>query len=450
MIENSANEFFPASLSHWSRDGNHFKFYTHNQVILSIQIINADIIRFRYNTEGYRPDDFSYALDDKIKTQKPLRLAVARESTHRITLTTQHLTCRIQKENLGIKILDRNGKVLCEDEKGFHWEKNKWGGDIVQMSKKAVNDEQYYGLGDKSCYLNLRGKRLQNWCTDCFGYGADTDPLYRAIPFYFGLRKGSAYGIFFDNTFRTFFDFGSERHDVTSFWSHGGEMNYYFINGPSLMEVAEGYALLTGTCEMPPMWALGYHQCRWSYYPESNVRELAENFRKRNIPCDALYLDIDYMDGYRCFTWNHEHFPNPRKMIQDLAKDGFRTVVIIDPGIKIDQEYEIFTEGLDNDYFCRRTNGPYAKGNVWPGECYFPDFTNPDVRKWWSGLFRDLIRKEGVSGVWNDMNEPALFDTDDRTVPHDVRHDYDGHPTSHRKAHNVYGMQMARATYEGV
>ena len=277
-----------------------------------------------------------------------------------------------------------------------------------------------------------------------------TDPLYRAIPFYYGLRNGIGYGIFFDNTFRTFFDFASERSDVTSFWAHGGEMNYYFIYGPSLMEVAEGYTQLTGTCEMPPMWALGYHQCRWSYYPESRVRELADNFRRRKIPCDALYLDIDYMDGYRCFTWNNEHFPKPAQLIRDLDDEGFRTVVIIDPGIKIDPGYEIFDQGLANDYFCRRTDGPYVKGNVWPGECYFPDFTNPEVRNWWSGLFRDLIRKDGVSGVWNDMNEPALFDTSDRTVPHDVRHDYDGNPCSHRKAHNIYGMQMSRATYEGV
>jgi len=195
---------------------------------------------------------------------------------------------------------------------------------------------------------------------------------------------------------------------------------------------------------------LGYHQCKWSYYPESKVKEITSTFRKLQIPCDAIYLDIDYMEGFRCFTWSEEYFPNPKRMVSELAKDGFKTVVIIDPGIKIDKEYSVYQEALEKDYFCKRADGPYMKGKVWPGECNFPDFTNPEVREWWAGLYKELISDIGVKGVWNDMNEPAVMDVPGKTFPMDVRHDYDGNPCSHRKAHNVYGTQMARATYEGV
>jgi alpha-glucosidase len=156
------------------------------------------------------------------------------------------------------------------------------------------------------------------------------------------------------------------------------------------------------------------------------------------------------MDGFRCFTWNNEYFPDPKKMIDDLEADGFKTVAIIDPGIKIDKDYDIYNEALEKDYFCKRADGPLMKGKVWPGECNFPDFTNPKVREWWADLYHELIGETGVHGVWNDMNEPAVMEVPTKTFPLDVRHDYDGHPCSHRKAHNIYGMQMARATYHGV
>jgi len=227
-------------------------------------------------------------------------------------------------------------------------------------------------------------------------------------------------------------------------------MNYYFIYGPQMQDVVTTYTHLTGKPELPPLWALGYHQCKWSYFPESKVKEITSKFRELKIPCDAIYLDIDYMEGFRCFTWNKEYFPDPKRMVAELAEDGFKTVVIIDPGIKIDTEYSVYKEALEKDYFCKRADGPYMKGKVWPGECNFPDYTNPEVREWWAGLFKELISDFGVKGVWNDMNEPAVMEVPNKTFPMDVRHDYDGNPCSHRKAHNIYGTQMARATYHGV
>ncbi|MGA0233446.1 MAG: TIM-barrel domain-containing protein, partial [Saprospiraceae bacterium] len=205
-----------------------------------------------------------------------------------------------------------------------------------------------------------------------------------------------------------------------------------------------------GKPERPPMCALGFQQCKWSYYPESEVMEVAHTMRKWQIPCDAIYLDIDYMDGFRCFTWDNQKFPDPKGMIDQLNDIGFKTMVIIDPGIKVDKNYPIFTEALEKGYFCRRPDGHFVMGKVWPGECYFPDFTKPEVREWWAGLFKELIEEQGVAGVWNDMNEPALFEVESKTFPDDVMHDYDGNLCSHRKGHNVYGMQMARATADGV
>ncbi|MEM7372852.1 MAG: glycoside hydrolase family 31 protein [Bacteroidota bacterium] len=439
----------PGLLTHWTQDHNRIYLYCDDGVILQVSVLTDSILRFRFSTEGYFLKDFSYAIDPDFDEQIS-SLKVSEKERH-IIIRTNQLVCKLKKKGLTTRIFDRQGQLILGDDKGFHWEKNEEsGGNHVFMSKKAFPDENYFGLGDKSCHLNLRGERLNNWVTDCFGYGPETDPLYRSIPFYYGLNEGDAYGVFFDNSFRTYFDFAKEREDATSFWAHGGEMNYYFFYGPELTAVAEQYTLLTGRAELPPLWGLGFHQCKWSYYPETKVKEIAQQFRDLQIPCDAIYLDIDYMDGYRCFTWNHDHFPDPARMLQELREQGYHTVVIIDPGIKIDPDYWVFQEGLEGEHFLRRPDGPYAQGKVWPGECYFPDYTHPETREWWSGLFKDLIRKMGVNGVWNDMNEPAVFDVPSKTLPKDVRFHYEGHNVSHLKAHNIYGMQMARATYEGV
>jgi alpha-glucosidase len=318
------------------------------------------------------------------------------------------------------------------------------------MSKRAHPAEFFYGLGDKPMQLNLRGKKVLNWNHDNYGFPKDADPLYKSIPFYLGLHNGTGYGIFFDNTFKSTFDFGADKRDICTFAADGGEMNYYFIYGPSLIEVVENYTHLTGKPELPPLWALGYHQCKWSYYPESQVKEIAAKMREEQIPCDALYLDIDYMNEFRCFTFDTDRFPDAKRMVGELKQQGFKTIVMIDPGIKIDKAYQIYNEAIENGYFVRRADGPLMKGKVWPGDCHFPDFTHPAVREWWAGLYKEFIQDIGIAGVWNDMNEPALFEVDTKTAPHDARHNYDGNPCSHRKAHNIYGMQMARSTYHGL
>ncbi len=448
-VAEKPRDFFPNALRafHQVRPGC-FDFLSENGVLLRVELVDEAIVRFRFTPDGRFEDDFSYAVDPDYSPGVPAHETL--EIADAIAIRSGALSIRIARADLKVTVTDvSSGRVVSKDEKGFHWEDNRdFGGEVVKMSKACHHGEHFYGLGDKSCDINLRGRRFDLWGSDTYAYGSDTDPLYKNIPFYISLTAARAHGIFFDNTFRTGFDFGSERPTVTSFFAQGGEMNYYLIDGPDPIDVIRRFTRLTGCAEMPPLWALGYHQCKWSYYPEAVVRSLARGFRKRRIPCDALYLDIDYMDGYRCFTWDGERFPDPARMVADLEQDGFKTVAIIDPGLKIDPDYPVWADAYERRLFCRRQDGNLFKGSVWPGLCHFPDFTRPEARDWWADQFHSLIGEVGVRGIWNDMNEPAVFE--DGTFPHDVRHDFDGHPCSHRKAHNVYGMQMVRATREGL
>jgi alpha-glucosidase len=427
------------------KEGNKF-YFSDGSAKVEVRVVSDEIIRIRLAPHGVFLDDFSYAVpvvDQKVTT---FRLE---ENEEFYSISTNTVTCKVSKEDFLISFTDiTTGMEMSKDVSPMHWEENiEFGGYYVYATKQNSQEENFFGLGDKSGNMNLRGRKFQNWNTDAYSFGWDQDPLYRTIPFYIGIHQNASYGIFFDNTFRSYFDFGKEDNDKTSFWADGGELQYYYIHGPHMMDVVKRYQTLTGTHQLPPKWALGFHQCRWSYYPEKKVREIAEGFRSRNIPCDAIYLDIDYMDGYRCFTWNKKYFPDPKKMIKDLSNIGMKTVVMIDPGIKVDDNYWVFKEGKENNFFCRRSDDYFMEGHVWPGRCQFPDFTNPTVREWWGGLYKELVDL-GVAGVWNDMNEPAVFGAG--TFPNDVRHNFDGYRGSHRKAHNVYGMQMVRSTYDGL
>ncbi len=219
--------------------------------------------------------------------------------------------------------------------------------------------------------------------------------------------------------------------------------------GPQVSAVLERYTELTGRMRLPPLWALGYQQSRWSYTPDARVREVASEFRRRRIPCDVIHLDIHYMDGYRCFTWHPQRFPDPAGMIAHLHGQGFKVIPLIDCGIKSDRSYAVCKDGLAQKVFCTFPDGRLFHGPVWPGDCYFPDFTSPRVRAWWGEQYRPLLAA-GIDGVWNDMNEPTVFAPIPDTMPDCVRHDWDGRAADHARAHNVYGMQMARASAEGL
>ena len=448
-VDDVSEEIRPGRMLRHRQDGQVFDFICDKHITLRVHVLAPDMLRFRYAWRGEFQPDFSYALSEDFRGEA-VDVQVHEEVDH-VELHTGKLTLFVQREGLLTEIRDQHDDLILADGTGYYRRQTLLKGlQEVRLDKQSDKSEHFYGLGDKCSPMNLRGYRYDNWNLDAFGYGKDSNELYRSIPFYYGLSQGRGYGIFLDNTYKTTFDFAKEDKNVVSFGAAGGELNYYFIYGPQLLRVAERYTDLTGRPELPALWTLGYHQCKWSYYPESQLHDLAREFRSREIPCDALYLDIDYMDEYRVFTWNKEHFPDPRRLTDALREQGFKTVVMIDPGVKADDEYFVYRDGTDKDVWCKRPDGTAMRAPVWPPECVFPDYTNPKVRDWWADLYHDLLQKDGVDGVWNDMNEPAIFEVKRATFPAEARHHYEGHQSDHAKAHNIYGMQMSRASQEGL
>lgn len=308
-----------------------------------------------------------------------------------------------------------------------------------------------YGTGENPGRLLRNGRVVESWNWDRFGYTESALSLYQSHPFVLGVRQdGSAFGLLGETTYRCEIDL---RAGVT-FRALGPSFSVVVIERDHPMEVVEALASLIGRMPLPPRWALGYQQCRWSYHPEARVREVAAEFRARRIPCDVLWMDIDYMEGFKVFTFDPEGFPDPRALNAHLHAQGFRTVYMIDPGIKVEPGYLIYEEAMAGDHVVKREDGQPFVGPVWPGDCVFPDFTRARTRAWWAQLFRDFVAL-GIDGVWNDMNEPAVFHKPNpaQTMPDETRHDADpelGGPGDHARYHNLYGMLMARATREGI
>lgn len=230
-LEQKGN-LFPSEIINYYKDVDKLYFTTKNNVVLKVTVVRDSVIRFRYATTGKFEKDFSYGVTIHASTGYN-KLRVTENETHYI-ITTSKLVCLVEKLSLQVSLYDAiDNKLINEDEIGFHWEESyEFGGDIVKMSKVCQKAESYYGLGDKPVDVNLKGKRFENWATDSYAFGKNTDPIYKAIPFYTAIQDNKSYGVFFDNTFKTHFDFSHERRNVTSFWAQGGEMNYYFIYGP--------------------------------------------------------------------------------------------------------------------------------------------------------------------------------------------------------------------------
>ena len=306
-----------------------------------------------------------------------------------------------------------------------------------------------YGTGEVTGPLKRNGRKISLWNIDTPAYGVDGGThLYQSHPWVMGLRSdGSAFGIIADNTWRQTI---STDQDVV-FESMGPAFRVVVIERPDVAQLMRALADLTGHMPLPPLWSLGYHQCRHTYYPDGRVMEVADLLRKYHIPSDVIWMDIDYMDGYRIFTFDPDGFPNPRRLNDYLHQQHFKSVYMIDPGVKAEKGYFVDDQGRAGDYFVKTADGKLFEGNVWPGACHFPDFTRPEVRSWWSTLYRDFMAT-GVDGVWNDMNEPAIFGQPEQTMPLDNRHEGGDGVTAgpHLRFHNVYGMNMVRASRQGL
>ncbi|HEU5397493.1 MAG TPA: TIM-barrel domain-containing protein, partial [Verrucomicrobiae bacterium] len=417
--------------------------------------LGDDVIRVRFTTAQSFGRDHSYAVVNQDLGASDAKADIGSSST---TLTTRSLKVVIQHAPLRISFQNSAGQILDADDPG---QGISLSGPEYRVAQTLHNDDHVYGFGEKTGRLDKRGWRLGGynyvmWNSDTPAYDASTDPLYVSVPFFMVVRQGQAHGIFLDDTWRTSFDVGRERPDLLTFGADGGDLNYYFINGPDPKKVVERYTALTGHMPLPPRWALGYNQCRWSYYPEARVRLLADTFRVKKVPADVIWLDIHYQDGYKPFTWDHNRFPDPKKMISDLRAQHFRIVTILDPHPQALKGYAPYDTGIAGDDFVKWPDGKVFEGNVWPsdapknpGPSVFPDFSRPATRKWWGNLYSTLL-DVGVAGIWNDMDEPSVFNTDTGTMPLEVIHDNDGQPTTHAEIHNVYGQLMSRSSYEGL
>jgi alpha-glucosidase len=398
-----------------------------------VYVYSPTVIRVNI-TKNALAEDHSFAV-----IQKPLGKIDYHETPDSISVSTTALKLHINRSPLRFSLYTADGKLLSADDSRFG---TNWQGSQVITYRKLFPDEKFIGLGEKTGNLDRRGTSYVNWNTDASEHGIKTDPLYKTFPFFIGLHSGLMYGLFMDNTHKSYFDFGATTDEQMSwFGADGGDMNCYFFGAQSVAQILEDYTWLTGRMEMPPLWSLGYQQCRWSYMSAKEVLEIAQTFRDKQIPADVVYCDIDYMDNYKIFTWNPKTFAKPKTMMNKLKAMNFHLVTIVDPGIKVEKGYKQYDEGVKNNYFATYPNGEKYIANVWPGRCHFPDFFRDDVRQWWGAAFTALT-DAGVDGFWNDMNEPAAWG---QNIPSLMQFGDKAMP----EVRNAYGMEMARATYDG-
>ncbi|MDX2099952.1 MAG: glycoside hydrolase family 31 protein [Leptolyngbyaceae cyanobacterium bins.59] len=420
------------------------KFYF-EQAELDVTFLTPDLVRLDWKP-GISPIPYGIARQDwptveTILEQTPDGWRLASQGDQGIHILVNfegHLTFH-----------DHQGKVFREElppeRQGEHWSHHA----------RLQPEEHVYGLGERAFPLNLRSARDENgqpptfrmWNYDAAGkYAPGSDPMYMCIPVYVGLHQQGSYLVFYENSFDAHFKFT----DVASAAFEGGALRYYVIAGTP-QTLLNRYTELTGRAPLPPRWCLGYHQSRWGYGKEEEIRKTVHCFKIHDLPLAAVHLDIDVQVKNRAFTIDPDRFPQLGLFIQELAQEEVRFITILNPGIRYSRRDKLCMEGQVLGTLCTRPDGKLLIAPVWPGWCVFPDFTNPLTRRWWSRQYEYLL-DVGVSGFWHDMNEPAAFILwGDRSLPpYATRHHMEGRGGDHREAHNVYGMLQVKAAYESL
>lgn len=412
---------------------------------VQITALAPDLFRLRIARARSFSERPSWAVS---KTEWPAHVTKITQSGGEIVLATEKGRLSLNLKNGQWKLCDLHGNVAFDSLAGATgFQVTKAG-----VTLKLTADESIFGLGETTGTYNKRGLIRELWNIDVLGHAKAIYPglrsLYVSIPFVISLRQGSAAGLFWDNPARQLWDIGQTNQDNWQMTAASGEIDLYLFLGPEVGDVVARYTELTGRMPMPPMWALGYQQCRYSYETARRTEEVAKTFRDKKIPCDVIYLDIHHMDGYRVFTFG-KTYPKPGQLMSRLAKKGFKVVTIVDPGVKDDPDFNVLKRGLKENAFVKDPQGrkDYV-GRVWPGRSRFPDFLRRNVREWW-GREQNKLLELGVAGFWNDMNEPANFALPTKTLPEKCPHHTDVGLMPHSDAHNLYGMQMARASREG-
>ncbi|MBT2693548.1 glycoside hydrolase family 31 protein [Bacillus sp. ISL-55] len=406
-----------------------------------IRIFSKDLVKVSILKDGEK-EEFSPAIK---KQQWETPRFKTQDGKKEFTISTDELTIKISKAPFGVKFMDKQGNVINEDYlqngSAAGYEDGK-----PYVFKKTEKGENFYGFGEQAgLNFNQRGESIGMWNTDAYSYEKDTKYVYTSIPFFIGLKDKKAYGILFDNSYRSYYEMASESDDYYYFYANGGPLTYYFMNGPEISDVLDVYTELTGKMDMPAKWTLGLHQSKWGYTADEIVN-VAKTYREKNIPLDTMHFDIDYMDGYRVFTWD-EKYKQALKQLKSMP--GFHAIAINDPAVKQDENYRLYQEGTKNDYWGKNADGTPFIGPVWPGQSAFPDFSKEEVRTWWAKN-HNILFDEGIDGIWNDMNEPAVFLDDEKhnhTMPLDSYFGYENDKKLHTEYHNLYGHDEAEATY---
>jgi len=412
-----------------------------------VDALTDSILRVRVARDGKWPEDASWAVAAAVRRLS----ATVRASND--GFSTSAVSVQLDPSTLRLTVKDPGGRIIIADDAG----PAQFDGARFTLRKTLPLGERIYGLGDKTGNFDRRGQSFVDWNTDAWGFQRDTDPIYKSIPFYIASRpEGGAYGLFLDNTWRSWFDFGHRDAGTIEVGSDGGPIDYYVIVGADVRDVVRRYTDLTGKSPLPPLWSLGFQQSRYSYMSADEVRSIAARLRSDHIPADVIWLDIDFQDRNRPFTTNKATYPDLKALSTEIAAQGFKLVTITDLHVAHapNQGYAPYDSGVAGDHFLKNPDGTTYVAPVWPGPSVFPDFTQASSRAWWGGLYKDFV-SAGIAGFWNDMNEPAIFDTPTKTMPLDTVHRIDGdgfapRTASHAEIHNVYGMENGRATFEGL
>ncbi len=442
------------------QDDNRLYIQFENQNVI-VEMIKEDIVRVLV---PYWMEDYQ---SKAIEGNKALPIQyVVEEYAESLVIRTGKITIKIEND-FYMDVLDGNGKLLMADYRGVRQPQQQIREDflgqleaeghdatkmrnpnyVVQTVKILEPEDCFYGLGDKTGFLNKRNYEYENWNSDIpQAHNEDYRALYKSVPFLICLKKEAVFGLFFDNTFHSYINLGKESQDYFYYGADGGNLDYYIIGGDTMVDVVTNYTYLTGRTPLPQKWTLGYQQSRWGYECAEDIMEVAREYRKWRIPCDSIHLDIDYMEQFKVFTWNGRRYGAPGELFAKLKELGYKPVTIMDPGTKVEPGYFMYEEGVARDYFAKDANGQIYVNEVWPGEAVFPDFGRREVRDWWGNHHKELLEM-GSMGIWNDMNEPASFCGE---LPLDVEFHDESRPITHAEMHNIYGHMMAQATYGGI
>lgn len=407
--------------------------------LVTVDVVADGIVRVRI-LDGEAPQH-SYA----IETDLPSLPAELRASRRQHVVATSELSVSVAVGTGALCARTASGSVIVEEpRKGYRRTK-----DGFRWQSRLTPDETCHGLAERSFGLSLRGRRYTIWNRAAGAYRPGDDPLYLNIPFYLGHRADLSYGIFWDVPARASLGLDVRGDGLLTFAADRRPLTMYLIVGADSAQVVRRFTGLVGRMELPPLWAIGFHHSRWGLRDADAFRAIAARMRAERIPCDVVHFDIDYMRGFRVFTWDRQRFPEPERLLAELRDQGFRSVGILDPGVKVDRADSTYREATDEGFFLTTASGGRLVRRVWAGRCEFPDFTDPACRTWWARQAATLA-EAGFSGLWVDMNEPSTFDLV-HTLPDATPHHWEGQGNTHvGGGHAVYGMQMARATRDGL